>query len=228
MKRTPFSQAEWLDVLAKFGDAQAASPESQAGVCFGLCLLWLKMMDQSLYRSPEERMKALGRGFKKAISWQLSYRRLAQQLEVAPAVVEMGRRAGLAMEEQTVVERRLARKTGMVLRIQRDLELPGAGAMWSLQFPVGAHAIAGRNTFAKVTTNIHVRTIHVFDPNLGEYVGQPHDIPAIVEDMFRRIPAYDAVVTMFRDRVESLDTSGTETTQVTSPYAFTSERGSRR
>jgi hypothetical protein len=227
MERTPFSQTEWLDVLAKFGDAEAASPESQAGVCFGLCLLWLKMMDESLYRSPRERMRALGRNFKQAVGWQARYTLLARSLGVPLAREAMGRTAGLGFEEQTVVERRLAGKTGMVMRMQRDLEPPGAGAMWSLSFPIGAHALAGRNTFSAVTTNIHIRTIHVFDPNLGEYVGQPQEIPDIVEDMFRRIPAYGSVKEMSRRSVAALGQDA-ETTQVTSPFAFTSERGWQR
>lgn len=199
---------------------QIPDREVRRGVCAALCDMWMDLMRDAKARQPEDRMDSLRATISMTIRRQKSYRE-----QVRAKGREAGRRFldkgfGMEFEELTRVERRFTGRTGMVLQIQKDLELPGARMGWSLIFHGrGAHALAGCNNFAEISTNVMQRSVHVFDPNIGEYVGQSQDIPGMVDDMFRRIPGYDRVETMERRAVTMLGDDD-EVEERTDPFAM--------
>jgi hypothetical protein len=196
MDLTPFNQGALL--------AGVADPQARGGVCVALCDRWLSLMKQANARSPEDRMDSLRKTLQASIGYQKTYGELRAAKDRDAARKHMGKKLGLEFEGLTRVEKRLAGEAGMVARLARDVEAPGASMGWTLAFPAGRHAIAAVHNVSSISTNIHRFTLHVFDPNLGEYVGTLQELPAIVADMFRRIPDYRLVTAI--DRTE--DTSG--------------------
>lgn len=209
MQREPFSQTAWLRAMRQAAEVQGATAPHTGGICFGLCLYWLQLMRDANARSPGDRMLALRSAFTLAMRWQKSYKELAKQRNEEAARKHLGRGAGAEFDEKTLVEARFVGRPGMVGTLERDLSVPGTSMLWGLwrfgrgtqKDPGWGHAIAGHYNLAPVQTNIHIRTIHIFDPNLGEYYGPPHAIPEIVNDMFARIPLYVGYDVMERQEV---------------------------
>lgn len=208
MELTPFNQGALLSGLA--------DPQARRGVCVALCDRWLTLMKQANARTPEDRMDSLRKSLQASIGYQKSYAQLRAEKDREAARKHMGKKLGLEFEGLTRVEKRLAGEAGMVTRLERDVETPGASVAWTLAFPAGRHAIAAVHNMSAVTTNIHRFTLHVFDPNLGEYVGTVQELPAIVADMFRRIPDYKLVTSI--DRAE--DVSGGAETGEDDPFKW--------
>lgn len=209
MQREPFSQTAWLKAMKQAAAAQGAPAPHTGGICFGLCLYWLQLMRDPNARGPRDRMDALRSAFTLAMRWQKSYKDMAQQKDEQAARRHLGSAAGAEFDDRTLVEARFVGRPGMVRTMERDLSVPGASILWSLwrfsrgsqKDPGWGHAIAGFYNLVPVQTNIHSRTIHIFDPNLGEYYGPPHVVPEIVSDMFGRIPLYVGYDVMERQDV---------------------------
>ncbi|MFN6954393.1 MAG: hypothetical protein ACK4PG_06305 [Acetobacteraceae bacterium] len=199
---------------------QIPDPAVRRGVCAALCDMWINLMQDARARKPEDRMDSLRATISMTIRRQKSYKEQVREKGRQAGREFLSRGFGMEVEEQTRILRRFTGRTGMVLQMQKDLEVPGARVGWSLLFHGGgAHALAGCNEFTMITTNIMRRTVHLFDPNIGEYVGQPQDVPAIVDDMFRRIPGYNRVETMERRVVTVLGEDG-EDDEKTDPFAM--------
>lgn len=210
---TPFNQGAVL--------AQVPDKEVRRGVCAALCYMWLDLMRDATARRPEDRMDSLRATISMAIRRQRSYSEMARAKGREAGRKFLAKSFGMEFEELTRIERRFTGKIGMVLRMQKDLEPPGARMIWRLSFHGGdAHALAGTHGMETICTNIHRRSVHVFDPNIGEYVGQVQDIPGIVDDMFRRIPYYDRVETMDRRAVTLSGDDAEEDEEKTDPFAL--------
>jgi hypothetical protein len=212
-KLTPFNQGA---VLGQVPDA-----EVRRGVCAALCDMWMNLMRDATARRPEDRMDSLRATISMTIRKQRSYGELVRAKGREAGRKFLGKGLGMEFEELTRIERRFTGKTGMVLQMQEDLKLPGAKMSWSLLFQGGgAHALAGNHYMEAISTNFHRRSVHVFDPNIGEYVGQVQDIPGIVDDMFRRKPGYNRVDTMERRTVTLAGDDAEEAEEKTDPFAM--------
>lgn len=156
-------------------------------------------------------MDSLRKTLQASIGYQKTYGELRAAKDRDAARKHMGKKLGLEFEGLTRVEKRLAGEAGMVSRLARDVEAPGASMSWTLAFPAGRHAIAAVHNVSSISANIHRFTLHVFDPNLGEYVGTLQELPAIVADMFRRLPDYRLVTAI--DRSEDVSGGGDTTAE---------------
>ncbi|MFN7000698.1 MAG: YopT-type cysteine protease domain-containing protein [Elioraea tepidiphila] len=227
MKLAPFDQTKWAGSFATIARQQEAAVSPDRGVCTGLCLIWLRLMQAPEKRTPTERMRELAGSIPEAVRLQAQYE--------ATALAEAERRkkddamtAGLAAAagsldlgvfEKTVVERSCVGKAGMVRTLERDLAERDARVLWGLVGPDGGHAIAGVNNSGRTQTTTDRNTLHVFDPNHGEYVLQPQELPAMVEEWHRLSPMYARFTVMKRRSVSFLD----EMTSPGTPSPFFSE-----
>ena len=50
--------------------------------------------------------------------------------------------------------------------------------------------MAGFSGLTSITENMHRQQVSIFDPNIGEYVGEITDMDDVFRDIFRLIPAY--------------------------------------
>ena len=169
----------------------AADPETRNGVCVALCDLWLEALFQAPGASPRNRLQALAVDFGRAESHQRRYGKLRKVLGRDDARRHMGARVGIDFDEQTFVDMKLhAGRSGMIQKMSDDLRAPGAAATWSMRFAGGGgHAIAGFNRMEPQPYGFDQK-IHVFDPNIGEYVGTYGSCAEIVDDLMRKIPLY--------------------------------------
>lgn len=179
---TSFQQGNYLD---------GSDPETRGGVCVALCDLWLETLFQAPGAAPRFRLQALAVDFGRAESHQRRYGRLRKALGRDDARRHMGARVGIDYEEQTLVDMKLHRgRAGMVQKMSEDLRTPGAAATWSMRFSGGGgHAIAGFSLIEPRPYGLDTK-LHIFDPNIGEYIGSPGGCAEIVDDMVRKIPLY--------------------------------------
>ncbi len=113
----------------------------------------------------------------------------------------MGEQVGIDYDGQTTVTRIHVGRQGMLDKLAADLALPGASATWSMRFQAGGgHALAGTNGLVSITPTMHRMSLHVFDPNVGEYAGTIQDLPSILGDLFQRFPLYLTVTEVHRTR----------------------------
>ena len=180
---TPFDQGTLL--------AGVSDPAIRNGICVALCDLWLHLIRDSTARSPRERIAAIRARAGQAMQYQRGYGQRRAALGRAEARAQMGRGLGHDFEEQTVVLSRCVGVEGMHARMARDLEELGAAVTWTIDVPGwGRHALAGFRGLSSITNNMHRASVHVFDPNIGEYVCEPQQLRAVLRDLFRRDPNY--------------------------------------
>jgi hypothetical protein len=184
-----FHQGHYLD---------ATDPATRGGVCVALCDLWLESLFQAPAAAPRHRLQALAVDFGRAEQHQRRYGTLRAALGRNDARRHMGARVGIDYEAQTAVMVMAAHvgRNGMLKKISDDLRTPGAAATWSMRFAGGGgHAIAGFSQLERRPYGFDTR-IHVFDPNIGEYVGPYASRAEIIDDLFAKIPLY-ATTEMF-------------------------------
>ena len=180
---TPFDQGELL--------VGVTDPAVRNGICVALCDLWLHIMRDGTTRSPRDRIALMRARASKARQYQAAYAQRRGIFDRVEARQQMGRRLGHDFEEQTVVMARCVGVDGMHDRMARDLEELGAAVTWTVVVPGwGRHALAGFRGLRSITTNMHAASVHIFDPNIGEYVLEPHQIRAALRDLFKRAPNY--------------------------------------
>lgn len=188
---TPFNQGELL--------VGATDPAVRNGICVALCDMWLHLVRDSTARSPRERIALLRARAEKARQYQAAYAQRREIFGRIEARQQMGRRHGHDFEEQTVVAARFVGEAGMHARMARDLEELGTAVTWTIVVPGwGRHALAGFRGLESISTNVHRASVHIFDPNIGEYVCEPHQIRAVLRDLFRRDPNYARVTEIAR------------------------------
>lgn len=191
-------------LLAGFQQARLL-PKDDPGVCIALCDLWLDSFLRKPKVDPPDRMTYLMTSIGQARSHQQAYTGLRAQHGPTAARQQQGGTLGLDYDEQTTVTRAGAGRTGMIKRVGEDLRPLGAAATWSMRFDGGGgHAIAGVNRLERITSNIAQSTLHVFDPNVGEYMGTPDLIADILGDLFKRFPIYGSVKEIRRTTVMHL------------------------
>ena len=164
-------------------------PEVRDEFCAALCDFWLRAIkagaawpDQRLrshrtipgsHRSPE----AVPKG--------------ARETGTCPARQRVGRPLGLDYEQQTSIMPACIGLRGVRDRLATDLRRLGAATTWSLRFiDGGGHVMAGFSGLTSITENMHRQQVSIFDPNIGEYVGEITDMDDVFRDIFRLIPAY--------------------------------------
>jgi len=177
-------------------------PLVRGGICVALCDAWLALIRGHTARTPSERMDQLRITAPSAMSYQRDYltARDTQGREAARA--QVGARLGHRFEERTVVTESIVGKAGIRATMARDLSEFGAAACWTMEMPgVGRHAIAGYRGLLSMMSNVHAASLHIFDPNLGEYVGGLGELDLILQDLFGRIPMYGLVSELNRTRV---------------------------
>jgi len=183
---TPFNQGELL--------VGVVDPAVRNGICVALCDLWLNLIRDSTARTPRERLAAIRAGAAKARQYQAAYGQRREIFGRVEARQQMGGRLGHDFDEQTVVMARCVGQEGMEARMARDLETFGAAVTWTIVVPGwGRHALAGFRGLESISTNMHRASVHVFDPNIGEYVCESHQIRAVLSDLFQRDPNYARV-----------------------------------
>jgi hypothetical protein len=188
---TPFDQGELL--------VGVTDPAIRNGICVALCDMWLHLVRDSAARSPRERVAAMRAQAPKARQYQAAYAQRREIFGRVEARQQMGRRHGHDFEELTTVFASCVGVEGMHACMARDLEGFGASATWSIEVPGwGRHALAGFRGLESLSNNVHRASVHIFDPNIGEYVCEPHQIRAVLRDLFKRDPNYARITQISR------------------------------
>ncbi len=164
------------------------------GVCVALCDHWLNIIKRHPDLPSVNRMRMLAQRIPEALRHQQMYGQLRDAVGRNQARREVGAGLGLNYEEQTTIMRAFVGMAGIRAKLAADLGRIGAAATWSMRFAGGGgHAIAGFRGLASITANMHRASIHIFDPNIGEYTGELTDLDAILSDLFGRFPLYATV-----------------------------------
>jgi hypothetical protein len=183
----PFSQARLLQ-----GEQDKAVA---GGVCAALCDHWLRAWLDHPTGRPADRLSQLAGKWTQIKLHQRSYGvdRHAHGPEVARQV--SGARVGVGYDvDRTQIVMNAVGFSGLKGVILRDIGRIASSATWSLRFSGGGgHALAGSCGFQATTGNIGTMVVHLFDPNIGEYVTPLRHASDILDDMFRRIPLYQTV-----------------------------------
>jgi hypothetical protein len=178
-----FSQA---DLLRAETDA-----ELRAGICVALCDIWLQSFLSKPKVDAHHRMAFLATSMAEAKAHQKSYNQLRTTQGRDEARRTVGQQRDLDYDAQTTVVRLNVGMDGIRDKIASDLSAFGSAATWSLRFAKGGgHAIAGVNRIESKTGNIWKSFAHIFDPNIGEYVGPFASLPEILTDLFQKFPIY--------------------------------------
>jgi hypothetical protein len=188
---TPFSQAALL---------QAASVEGPAsyGVCVAMCDRWIALLRKDRKETPELRLRKLQAALPQIVEYQNEYGDLRAVLGREAARTQMAAGVGIDYEQQTTVLKIFIGMEGIRRRLAEDLKSIGAAATWSMRFQDGGgHAIAGFCNLAGQEPMLRMQ-MHVFDPNIGEYVGDFGDLDGILADLFNRFPLYNTTIEVHR------------------------------
>jgi hypothetical protein len=180
---TSFSQSDLLHGVT--------DPVLQQGICVALCDFWLTAIRHRNNETPAQRLDYLWQNRGRAMSHQTRYAAQRAQLGPQAARTAKGAELGLDYEHQTTIMRLNLSAEEIRARLAADLRPLGGGATWTMRFAKGGgHAIAGFHGIVSLTGNIHQNRYHLFDPNLGEYVGAIQDLDAMLQDLFGRFPIY--------------------------------------
>jgi len=176
-----------------------APPDVRGGVCVAACNFWLADCRQQASATAAERIRRLKKAWRGIMAHQQQYgvdrgflgRSLAREVS--------GRRMGLDFADQTVVMRSAIGMAGIRQRLAADISFPGKAATWTLDFGSGGrHAIAGFCGLTYIRSNVRQFEMHVFDPNIGEYVGTLQELDVILADLLLRFPVYQTVTNVYR------------------------------
>jgi hypothetical protein len=183
---TPFSQGALLR------DA-ATDPITRQGVCVALCDYWLTLIKRNYNASPSDRLRQLQTSLSDIIKHQQRYAHLRAQHGREEARRQVGDRLGLDYNDQTMIMKAPNGMSGIRQKLAADIHFPGAAATWSLRFANGhGHAIAGFCGISGKQPIVKFR-LHVFDPNIGEYIGELQELDEILRDLLNKFPKYSTV-----------------------------------
>jgi hypothetical protein len=189
--------------LARFSQSEQlrheTDPVLRQGVCVALCDYWLKIIKRLPDVPSVNRMRLLAQQMPDALRHQKRYNFMRDMLGREEARRRIGSPLGLAYEDQTTILRACNGMHGIRARLAADLDDIGAAATWTLRFPDGSgHAIAGFRGLVSVLRTVHRASVHIFDPNIGEYAGELADLDPILTDLFAQIPDYATIVEVSR------------------------------
>jgi len=190
---TRFSQGEQLRLQA-ISDAT-----TRRGVCVGLCDYWLSRIKANPEMPPDERLGLLRGNFSRVMNDQRQYAGLRARQGRERARQQVGSRQGLRYSaDDTAIMRIHVGMNGIRAKIAEDIGRIGAAATWTLRFrDGGGHAIAGFCGVSGRQPISHLRS-HIFDPNIGEYVGPFRELDYILSDMMSRVGKYSTIVEVHR------------------------------
>ena len=186
-----FSQAHLL--------VNETDPDLKNGVCVALCDHWLNDIKARSNDAPVDRLSRLAGTYPSVAQYQKQYGQERAQHGPEKARRDMGKQLGHDFQQHTTILPALIGATGIRQRLAADLSGLGVGATWSLRFMDGTgHAIAGFYGMVSVTENMHRISLHVFDPNIGEYSGTQGDLETMIGDLLTRFPEYQALTEIRR------------------------------
>ena len=182
----PFSQSGLLQ--------NEADPQIRQGVCVALCDFWLGNIKQRPADAPADRLSRAAGTFASIVQYQRQYNKTRAQVGPEHARRVMGQQLGHDFHQQTTITRAMMSSAEIRQRLAGDLGTLGAAATWSMRFADGSgHAIAGFRGMLSLMENVHRASLHVFDPNIGEYAGELSDLDTMLRDLLNRFPLYKTV-----------------------------------
>jgi hypothetical protein len=191
---TRFSQERQLQLQA------IVDRDTRDGVCVGLCDYWLSQIKSHSDLAPAERLQLLRDNFGQIMNHQRHYAGLRDRRGREHARREVGDQLGLRYHtDDTAIMRTRVGIGGIRTKLAGDIGRVGAAASWTLEFADGTrHAIAGFCGISGGPGPIsHLRS-HVFDPNIGEYVGPFRELDYILSDLLSKFPSYGTVTDVYR------------------------------
>lgn len=201
MEMFPFVQAEQLKL-------HETCDLTERGVCVALCDYWIWLIKNAPDEKPDQRLGRLATNFAAIMGHQRHYGQLRAALGPREARKEVGHSLGTEYDTDKTVMVRLpfnTRAQQMQMfrkRMARDIGFPGSAATWSLRFSRGGgHAIAGFCGLTGRQPLMQMR-LHVFDPNIGEYVGTFPELDGMLDDMLTKFPMYRTVESIRRASAE--------------------------
>jgi hypothetical protein len=166
---------------------------------------WLALIKHDYSLTPEQRMERLRVNFESSMGQQRIYSGLRRTYGREEGRRRAAGMRGLAYEfDKTQVFRVVG--GGLIERslpefwatIGRDIKMVASGATWTLRFDDGGgHAIAGYCGADAIPGGFRMK-LHIFDPNIGEYVGEYDSLNEILSNMRAQIPMYLNVVSIHR------------------------------
>lgn len=197
-----------MATLTKFNQGDllvgVSDPWVKGGICVALCDHWLALMKDTNSRTPPERMAQLQQYAGRAMTYQKAYGQQRRTKGREEARADMGKQLGHDFADQTTIMRVMVGFDGILARMTKDLGAIGSAVTWTMALPgVGRHAIAGYRGLESLTTNMHRASLHIYDPNVGEYVGTLQELNGILRDLFKRIPEYALINELSRTTDES-------------------------
>ncbi len=167
-------------------------PVLAMGVCVAACDAWLRLIKANNELPAVQRLQNLAQRRAEILAYQQQYGVLRGQVGPQDARSTMGQSGGLDFNHQTTIMHTHLRMPEVLGILSRDLQPLGGAAAWTMRFwGGGGHAIAGFHNLISLIKDVKAQhQYHIFDPNLGEYVGEVSDLSAILADLFGRFPLY--------------------------------------
>jgi hypothetical protein len=173
------------------------------GICRALCTRWLGRIRRDYGESPRDRLDNLSADFVRIMQEQRAYQKRKQVVGAEEALRESGRKQGLGYDmDHTMIMRKGKPMSEVRARIIDDIKCFDAAANWALELgDQGRHAIAGYcgivrdGPFGRLT-------LHIFDPNFGEFWGDMQEIDGVLEDVLSRAPVYAELTEIWRTTAE--------------------------
>jgi hypothetical protein len=153
-------------------------------MCVGFCDYWLNL----IYAKPDEpaeiRLRTLAAKLSEVRKYHKQYANLRPWLGRNSARETVGAGLQLSYEEQTMLIERLAGLEGIKARMIRDLSSWGRGATWTIATDNMRHALAGFCGIRRLEYHGMEMRMHLFDPNLGEFIGAIGELEKILAQLF--------------------------------------------
>jgi hypothetical protein len=167
-------------------------PVLKKGVCVAACDVWLRLIKTNNEQPAAQRLQDLLSRRAEILAYQQNYGVLRGHVGPEDARSTVGQSGGLDFDHQTTIMHTHLRMPEVLSILSRDLQPLGGAAAWSMRFwGGGGHAIAGFHNVVTLIKDVQAQhQYNVFDPNLGEYVGDLSDLSAILSDLFGRFPLY--------------------------------------
>lgn len=169
-------------------------PEIRRGVCVALCDYWLNEIKARPTDPPAGRLRRVAMNYQAIVAYQRQYGQARAQQGPEQARRAMGQQLGHDYHQQTTILRAFMSAGELRQRLAGDLGMLGAAVTWSMRFPDDTgHAIAGFRGLLTIMENMHRASLHLFDPNIGEYVGELGELDLMLNDLLNHFPLYRTV-----------------------------------
>jgi hypothetical protein len=193
-----FSQSRLIEQYKDLAEAH----QGAHGVCAMLCIRWLSDIKNDYKVTPKKRLQYISDDFPAIIRGHGNYSNLRKVLSREAALNSIGKNMGLEYDpDGTVILDQNDSMKNIRDNIKRDVAKFGHGAHWSLQFTKGRHAIAGFCGITSQGSMIHHMALHIFDPNIGEYVCDYSNIDNVLIDLFNKFSLYKTTSNIARATV---------------------------